>query len=179
MPETIAAPDFTHERVVTSIGSRSGIFITVALHSDALGPAVGGCRMWTYPDWTKAVDDALRLSAAMTLKNAAAGLDVGGGKSVISVPAGIPLSLDRRRAALLDLGDIVDSFAGRYRTAEDVGTTAEDRIVGERTPHVLGLPEADVGGSGKPEARQPPVSTRQFVPPWQLSIAVLLTWAGG
>lgn len=145
-----AIPDLTHERVVTASGSRSGLPITVALHSSVLGPALGGCRMWTYPTWADGQADALRLSAAMTLKNAAAGLDAGGGKSVIALPMGTVLSDDLRRAALLDLGDLVETLDGRYRTAEDVGTSEHDMlVVRERTAHVVGLP-AEAGGAGEP-----------------------------
>lgn len=145
-----AIPEFTHERVLTSLGARSGLVITVALHSSALGPALGGCRMWTYPSWAEGQADALRLSAAMTLKNAAAGLDAGGGKSVIAIPEGAHVDGERRRAALLDLGDLVEALDGRYRTAEDVGTTEHDMVVvRERTAHVVGLP-ADKGGAGEP-----------------------------
>jgi leucine dehydrogenase len=115
-----------------------------------LGSALGGARLWTYPHWSDALGDALRLSAAMTLKNAAAGLDAGGGKSVIGLPEGTILDAERRRAAFLDLGDAVESLGGLYRTAEDVGSTTEDMlVVSERTSHVVGLPDA-VGGSGEP-----------------------------
>ncbi|WAC65423.1 Glu/Leu/Phe/Val dehydrogenase family protein [Agrococcus sp. SL85] len=145
-----AVPDFTHERVLTATGARSGLVITVALHSSALGPALGGCRMWGYPSWADGQADALRLSAAMTMKNAAAGLDAGGGKSVIALPQGVVLDGERRRAALLDLGDLVEAMDGRYRTAEDVGTTEHDMlVVRERTAHVVGLP-AESGGAGEP-----------------------------
>ncbi|ODT23094.1 Glu/Leu/Phe/Val dehydrogenase family protein [Microbacterium sp. SCN 69-37] len=150
MTHTLPLPDFSHERVEVTTGARSGLLITVTLHSSTLGPALGGARMWTYPHWSDAVGDALRLSAAMTLKNAAAGLDAGGGKSVICLPPGTTLDADRRRAAYLDLGDAVDRFDGSYRTAEDVGSTTEDMlVVSERTAHVVGLPDA-VGGSGEP-----------------------------
>jgi len=145
-----AIPDFTHERVLTSMGARSDVVITVALHSSVLGPALGGCRMWTYPTWADGQADALRLSSAMTLKNAAAGLDAGGGKAVIALPMGTHIDADRRRAALLDLGDLVEALDGRYRTAEDVGTTEHDMlVVRERTEHVVGLP-AENGGAGEP-----------------------------
>ena len=145
-----AIPEFSHERVLTAQGARSGLVITVALHSSALGPALGGCRMWTYPTWADGQADALRLSAAMTLKNAAAGLDAGGGKSVIALPMGEHLDSDRRHASLLDLGDLVELMDGRYRTAEDVGTTEHDMVVvRERTAHVVGLP-AEKGGAGEP-----------------------------
>lgn len=150
MTHTLPLPDFTHERVEVITGRRSGLFLTVALHSSVLGSALGGARLWTYPHWSDALGDALRLSAAMTLKNAAAGLDAGGGKSVLALPEGTVLDAERRRAAFLDLGDAVESLHGLYRTAEDVGSTTEDMlVVSERTDHVVGLPDA-VGGSGEP-----------------------------
>ncbi|WP_125131503.1 Glu/Leu/Phe/Val dehydrogenase family protein [Microbacterium sp. 10M-3C3] len=150
MTPALPLPEFTHERVEVRTGERSGLFIAVALHSSALGPALGGARMWTYPGWSAALGDALRLSAAMTLKNAAAGLDAGGGKSVVGLPEGTTLDVERRRAAFLDLGDAVEALGGAYRTAEDVGSTAEDMlVVSERTAHVVGLPDA-AGGSGEP-----------------------------
>lgn len=150
MTHTLPLPDFTHERVEVTTGARSGLFIAVALHSSVLGSALGGARLWTYPHWSDALGDALRLSAAMTLKNAAAGLDAGGGKSVIGLPPGTVLDADRRRAAFLDLGDAVELLDGSYRTAEDVGSTTDDMLtVSERTAHVVGLPST-VGGSGEP-----------------------------
>ena len=150
MTHTLPLPDFTHERVEVTTGRRSGLFIAVALHSSVLGSALGGARLWTYPHWSDALGDALRLSAAMTLKNAAAGLDAGGGKSVIGLAPGESLDADRRRAAFLDLGDAVELMGGLYRTAEDVGSTTEDMLtVSEQTAHVVGLPQA-TGGSGEP-----------------------------
>ena len=150
MTHTLPLPDFAHERVEVTTGRRSGLFIAVALHSSVLGSALGGARLWTYPHWSDALGDALRLSAAMTLKNAAAGLDAGGGKSVIRLEPGQTLDADQRRAAFLDLGDAVELLDGRYRTAEDVGSTTEDMLtVSERTQHVVGLPST-VGGSGEP-----------------------------
>jgi leucine dehydrogenase len=150
MTNALPLPEFAHERVEAVTGRRSGLFIAVALHSSVLGSALGGARLWTYPHWSAALGDALRLSAAMTLKNAAAGLDAGGGKSVIGIPEGTMLDPDRRRAAFLDLGDVVESLGGLYRTAEDVGSTTDDMlVVSERTAHVVGLPDA-VGGSGEP-----------------------------
>ncbi|MDQ1127868.1 leucine dehydrogenase [Microbacterium sp. LKL04] len=150
MTHSLPLPDFTHERVEVITGRRSGLVVTVALHSSTLGPALGGARLWRYPHWSDAMGDALRLSAAMTLKNATAGLDAGGGKSVIALSEADTLDADRRRAAFLDLGDAVESFGGQYRTAEDVGSTTEDMlVVSERTAHVVGLPDS-VGGSGEP-----------------------------
>ena len=144
-----------HEEVLVRRGARSGLTVIVAVHSTALGQAVGGCRIWRYPSWRDGLDDALRLSRAMTHKCALAGLPAGGGKSVIPltpdiVPDGAPLGPARRRDVLLDLGDAVQSLSGRYGTGEDVGTTALDMLViRERTPHVFCLPESH-GGIGEP-----------------------------
>jgi leucine dehydrogenase len=141
---------FTHERVLVTTGPRSGLIMSVAVHSTKLGQALGGARVWQYENWTDAVADSLRLSAAMTLKNAAAGLNRGGGKSVIHLPMGTVLTDEQKRDAMLDLGDAIESLGGAYMTAEDVGTSAElMAVVSERTAHVCGLP-ADRGGVGEP-----------------------------
>ncbi len=107
--------------------------------------------MWGYADSRDAVADALRLSRAMTFKAAVADLPQGGGKGVIMRPLGEPpLDGERRRAALLDFGDTVDILGGRYRTAEDVGTSDADMtVIAERTSHVTGL-AVERGGSGDP-----------------------------
>jgi leucine dehydrogenase len=132
-------------------GRRSGLYTMVAVHSTARGPSLGGCRMWTYADSRDAVADALRLSRAMTFKAAVADLPQGGGKGVIMRPLGEPpLNSERRRAALLDFGDTVDLLDGRYRAAEDVGTSDADMtVISERTAHVTGL-AVERGGSGDP-----------------------------
>jgi leucine dehydrogenase len=123
-----------HEKVIVERGRASGLPIIVAVHSTALGPAVGGCRMWPYPDWRDALEDALRLSEAMSLKCAAAGIDHGGGKTVIALPPGVELTAERRVAVMEDLGDIVEGLGGRYHVGEDVGTGPDDiRVVRRRT----------------------------------------------
>ncbi|HSD24695.1 MAG TPA: Glu/Leu/Phe/Val dehydrogenase dimerization domain-containing protein [Solirubrobacterales bacterium] len=139
-----------HEEVVVRRGRRSGIYVVVSIHSTALGPALGGLRMWRYGALGDAIADGLRLSEAMTYKAAAAGLDLGGGKAVICVPPDRDLSAGERRELMLDVGDLVDSVEGRYVTAEDVGTGTEDMaLIRERTEHVVGLP-IHSGGSGDP-----------------------------
>ena len=139
-----------HEELVIRRGRRSGAYTIVAVHSTALGPAVGGCRMWRYVDSAAGARDALRLSRAMTYKNAAAGLDLGGGKGVICVDPGDAPTGDRRRDMLLDFADTVNALDGRYVTAEDVGTTSEDMAtIAQTTTHVSGL-DAAQGGSGDP-----------------------------
>jgi leucine dehydrogenase len=131
-------------------GPRSGATIALAVHSTALGPALGGARMWHYDSARDGVADALRLARAMTYKAAAAGLDLGGGKGVICAPAPERPTGELRRRMLLDFGDAVEALEGRYVTAEDVGTGAADMItIAERTAHVVGLP-IERGGRGDP-----------------------------
>ena len=152
MPELTEAfgTELPHEKLLIVRGPRSGLTISVAVHSTRLGQALGGCRLWSYDNWVEAVHDSLRLAEGMTYKNAAAGLARGGGKTVIHVPRGVQLDAERRRAVMLDLGDAIASLDGAYMTAEDVGTSADDMaIVAERTTDVCGLP-SDKGGVGEP-----------------------------
>jgi leucine dehydrogenase len=132
-------------------GRRSGLFTMVAVHSTARGPALGGCRMWTYDGPDAAIRDVLRLSRAMTFKAAVAGLPLGGGKGVIMLRRDEgPLTPERREAVLQDFGDTVESLGGDYLTAEDVGTSEQDmEVIATRTKHVTGLAESR-GGSGDP-----------------------------
>ncbi|HEY5221851.1 MAG TPA: Glu/Leu/Phe/Val dehydrogenase dimerization domain-containing protein [Microbacteriaceae bacterium] len=146
----LTGPNLPHERLVVVKGERSGLTISIAAHSTRLGQALGGCRLWTYDNWVEAMHDSLRLAEGMTLKNAAAGLNRGGGKAVIFLPRGTVLDAARRRSVMLDLGDAIESLNGAYMTAEDVGTSAEDMaVVAERTKHVCGLP-SERGGVGEP-----------------------------
>lgn len=139
-----------HEELVVRKGRRSGVYTIVAVHSTTLGPSLGGCRMWRYASSADAARDALRLSRAMTFKAAAAGLNLGGGKSVISLPPGPPPAGRARRAILEDFGDTVDVLEGAYYTAEDVGTSSRDMtVISDRTKYVTGLPRGR-GGSGDP-----------------------------
>ncbi|MGH2957414.1 MAG: Glu/Leu/Phe/Val family dehydrogenase, partial [Solirubrobacterales bacterium] len=138
-----------HEELVVGRGERTGIYLAIAVHSTAIGPALGGARLWRYPSLGDGIADALRLSEAMTYKAAAAGLDLGGGKAVLCAPADdLPPGL--RRELMLDLADAVEQLEGRYITAEDVGTSVEDMaVVAERTERVAGKPR-EMGGSGDP-----------------------------
>jgi leucine dehydrogenase len=139
-----------HETLHVVKGRRSGLTISIAVHSTVLGSALGGCRVWTYDSWVDAVNDSLRLAEGMTLKNSAAGLNRGGGKAVVYVPRGTVLTAEQRRDAMLDLGDAVETLGGAYMTAEDVGTSADDMaVVATRTAHVCGLPSSQ-GGVGEP-----------------------------
>lgn len=136
----------SHEQVVYGHDPVSGLKTIIAIHSTALGPALGGTRFFGYTNEADALTDVLRLSKAMSYKSAAAGLDFGGGKAVI---IGDPGSLKTERL-LRAYGRVVDSLGGRYLTAEDVGTTAADMATIRReTTHVVGLPVTH-HGSGDP-----------------------------
>jgi leucine dehydrogenase len=137
------------ERVEIFRDRTTGAVGVVALHSTVLGPAMGGLRLHAYGSLTEATTDALRLSEAMSLKNAAAGLPLGGGKAVLVDDGGWApgtARADRMRA----VGRVVDELGGRYITAEDVGTTPQDmEHIGEATRWVAGRP-VDCGGRGDP-----------------------------
>ena len=136
----------THEEVLFGSDHRSGLRTIIAIHNTALGPALGGTRFYPYLTEEDALIDVLRLARGMTYKSAAAGLDLGGGKAVI---IGDPQTMKSERL-LRAYATVVDSLAGRYVTAEDVGTTVEDMAVIRRgTRHVAGLPVTH-GGSGDP-----------------------------
>src|SRR4051812_36156376 len=111
-----------HEQVVWCRHRPSGLRAVVAVHSTALGPALGGVRFKPYATEAEALRDVLRLSHGMTYKNAAAGLDLGGGKAVI---IGDPRQL-RSETLFRAYGRFVHGLNGRYLTAEDVGTTTGD-----------------------------------------------------
>ncbi|MDP5181276.1 Glu/Leu/Phe/Val dehydrogenase dimerization domain-containing protein [Blastococcus sp. BMG 814] len=133
-----------HEQVVFCSDPRSGLRAIIAIHSTALGPALGGTRFYPYADEDAAVADVLRLSAAMSYKNSLAGLDLGGGKAVI---IGDPRT-DRTEALLRAYGRFVESLGGRYLTACDVGTSNADLdLVGRETRYAHGRSEA-YGGCG-------------------------------
>ncbi len=137
---------FGHEQIVFCNDNATGLKAVIAIHSTILGPALGGCRMWPYKTESEAVQDALRLSRGMTYKNAAAGLNIGGGKAVIIGDS----SKDKTEALFRAFGQYVESLGGRYITAEDVGTSVEDmEAINLETDHVGGLSEEE-GGSGDP-----------------------------
>jgi leucine dehydrogenase len=149
MPETPLI-SLDHEELVIRRGRRSGVYTIVAVHSTALGPALGGCRMWRYESSADGARDALRLSRAMTFKSAACGLNVGGGKGVICLEPGRAPTGKARRDVLLDFADTVNVLEGNYITAEDVGTGAKDMsVIAEGTKYVTGLGK-NRGGSGDP-----------------------------
>jgi leucine dehydrogenase len=139
--DTIAA--MGHEQLVICNDTSAGYRGIIAIHSTTLGPALGGTRFWNYASDEEAIVDALRLARGMTYKNAVAGLNLGGGKSVI---IGNNKTTDREMIFRAH-GRFVESLGGRYITAEDVGTsTADMDYVHMETKNVTGL----AGRSGDP-----------------------------
>ncbi|HEY4398529.1 MAG TPA: Glu/Leu/Phe/Val dehydrogenase dimerization domain-containing protein [Acidimicrobiia bacterium] len=135
-----------HEEVVFVADAPSGLRAVIAVHSTALGPSLGGIRFWHYPTEHDAVVDVLRLSEAMSLKAAAAGLHQGGGKAVVLVD---DPDAPRGDALLQAMGRAIDDLGGRYIAAEDVGATPHDmQVIASETPWVTGV--EGPGGSGDP-----------------------------
>ena len=132
-------PDFDgHEAVTFAHDAESGLRAIIAVHNTNRGPASGGTRFWTYASDADALTDALRLSRAMSYKNAVARLSIGGGKGVIMRPKGV---FDRE-ALFRAYGRAVNDVAGTYITAEDVGVSPSDMAtIKTQTDFVAGLPE--------------------------------------
>jgi leucine dehydrogenase len=135
--------EHSHEQLVFCHEPAAGYRGIIAIHNTTLGPALGGTRFWNYRNDEEAVVDALRLARGMTYKAAVAGLNLGGGKSVIIGDNRTP----RREMVFRAHGRFVESLGGRYITAEDVGTSVEDMdYVKMETEYVTGV----AGGSGDP-----------------------------
>jgi leucine dehydrogenase len=132
-----------HDQILFCSDNETGLKAIIAVHDTTLGPALGGTRMWSYSNELEALHDVLRLSRGMTYKNAISNLALGGGKAVI-----IGDSKTMKSEALFRrFGRFVDSLAGNYITAEDVGISPSDMVwVSKETNHVVGLP----GKSGDP-----------------------------
>ena len=141
-------PEFSdHERIVFVNDKPSGLRAIIALHNTARGSAMGGCRMWPYESADAALTDVLRLSRGMTYKNALAGINSGGGKSVI---IGNP-ETDKTHRLFQAMGEAIASLGGRYIAAEDSGTTPADMaVMAEATQFVAGLDSDTNSGDPSP-----------------------------
>ena len=142
-PVIAAMSQYNHEQLLFCNDNATGLKAIIAVHNTVLGPALGGTRMWMYNNELEALNDVLRLSRGMTYKNAISGLNLGGGKAVI---IGDSRSM-KSEALFRRFGKFVNSLAGKYITAEDVGISPQDMVwVNMETNHVAGLP----GKSGDP-----------------------------
>ena len=139
-----------HERVVFCHDATTGLKAIIAIHSTALGPAAGGCRLWNYDSDDAALHDVLRLSQGMSYKNAMAGLEFGGGKAVIIKTP----DFDGSDALYQKFGEFVDEQNGEYITAEDVGMSVSImQSVARKTKHVTGLPRTNGQAGGDPSPK--------------------------
>lgn len=129
-----------YEQLVFCHDAASGLKAIICIHDTTLGPALGGTRMWQYECEEDAITDVVRLARGMSYKNAAAGLNLGGGKTVIIGNS----KTDKSEALFRAFGRFVHSLNGRYITSEDVGTAVEDMdYIRMETPHVVGCGVAD------------------------------------
>jgi len=139
-----------HERVVFCRDAATGLKAIIAIHSTALGPAAGGCRLWAYASDDAALTDVLRLSRGMSYKNAMAGLKFGGGKAVIIRTPDFSGS----DALYETFGDFVEKLGGDYVTAEDVGMSVGImQVIARRTKFVSGLPPLAGHAGGDPSPK--------------------------
>jgi valine dehydrogenase (NAD+) len=144
---TLGLADDDHEQIVVRQDPDSGLRFIAAVHSTVLGPALGGMRLKRYPGGLReAIDDVMGLARTMTLKASAAGLDLGGGKSVM-IDDG---RSDQREARLEGAAKVIDGLNGAYITAEDIGTTTADMdYLARFTRFVVGR-SVERGGVGDP-----------------------------
>ena len=135
--------EYDYEQVVFCQDKHSCLKAIIGIHDTTLGPALGGTRIWDYKSEEEALIDVLRLSRGMTYKNAAAGLNLGGGKAVI---IGDPEKI-KSEELFRTFGRFVEGLGGRYITAEDMNAGTKDMAyINEETDHVVGLE----GKSGNP-----------------------------
>lgn len=136
-----------HEQVSFFYFPEVGLKAVVAIHSTVLGPGLGGCRMRPYASESEAVEDVMRLAEGMTYKNAIAGLDLGGGKACIIADSRMT---EGRHALFQKFGACLNALAGRYISAEDMGTSVADVMaMREVSKHVAGIDPKE-GGGGDP-----------------------------
>ncbi len=136
-----------HEKVTMVEDAATGLKAIIAVHSTAMGPAAGGCRLWSYDSDSAALIDALRLSKGMSYKNAMADLPMGGGKAVICGP----VTPENRTEVFKAFGRAVDSLGGQYITAEDVGVSVADmEIIATQTKYVSGISGSEGKSGGDP-----------------------------
>lgn len=132
-----------YEKVIEGIDPHAGLHCFIAVHNTDLGPSLGGTRIYPYKNKESALQDALRLSKAMTYKSALVETGLGGGKGVIIADP----SKDKSEALLLAYAEVINHLEGLYIAAEDVGTTADDiAIVSRGTRYVAALPHEKSSG---------------------------------
>lgn len=132
---------YGYEQLVFFHDKATDLKAITCIHSTVLGPSLGGTRFWNYDNEEDAIIDVLRLARGMTYKSACAGLNLGGGKSVvIGDPKALKKDIVRREAFFRAFGRFIEGLGGRYITAEDVNTsTADMAYINMETDYVCGL----------------------------------------
>ena len=124
-----------YERVIHATNASSKLDAIVAIHNTKLGPALGGVRSWSYNSFDEHLNDSLRLSKAMSLKNSVCGINFGGGKAVINLKG-----INKTPELYESYGELVDRLNNTYITAGDVGTSMENLIsINRSTKYVSGI----------------------------------------
>jgi leucine dehydrogenase len=132
-----------YEKVIEAQDPQTGLHCFIAIHNTSLGPAMGGTRIYPYKNRQEALEDALRLSKAMTYKSAMAENGLGGGKGVIIANP----KIEKTESLLLSYAEVVHQLQGRYIAAEDVGSTTTDMaVIRQKTPYVGALPTEKSSG---------------------------------
>ena len=143
--EEIFVPSY--EKVIKVSNQEVGLQAIICIHTTTMGPALGGTRIYPYPTFDAALNDAMRLSKGMTYKSAISECGWGGGKSVIIADP----KKNKTKDMLYAFGQAVDRLHGEYICAEDVGCTPEDVLtISQATPYVVGLPHAKSSGNPSP-----------------------------
>jgi glutamate dehydrogenase/leucine dehydrogenase len=124
-----------YEKVIHATNESTNLNCIIAIHNTKLGPALGGVRSWAYNNFEEHLNDSLRLSKAMSLKNSICGINFGGGKAVINLK-GIKKTPDLYES----YGELVEQLNNTYITAGDVGTSMKDLIsINKSTKYVSGI----------------------------------------
>ena len=134
-----------YERVIHATNASSNLDAIVAIHNTKLGPALGGVRSWSYNSFDEHLNDSLRLSKAMSLKNSVCGINFGGGKAVINLKG-----INKTPELYESYGELVDRLNNTYITAGDVGTSMENLIsINRSTKYVSGIKLETSGPTAK------------------------------
>lgn len=122
-----------HEKLIFGFDKKSGMKIVLAIHNTTLGPSTGGTRIAMVSE-EKAIEEALRLSYAMSFKTAIIDEPFGGSKAVV---IGDP-SKSKTKEFLHAIGDFIESLEGTFLTGVDMGFTLEDaKIIAEKTKYIF------------------------------------------
>lgn len=150
LQESLAFEEITvpgYEKIIRVTQKSVGLDAIICIHNTVMGPALGGTRIYPYPTFESALNDAMRLAKGMTYKSALAECGWGGGKSVINLDP----EKGKTKELLQAFGAAVNYLRGEYICAEDVGSTPQDMVtISSATPYVVGLAHEKSSGNPSP-----------------------------